>query len=251
MIRRLLLATVSAATMAAGSALAADLPSSAPPPVYIPPAPHFTWTGVYAGGQIGWAQANNNGSISNGPYYTSYGYESQGVIGGAHVGYNLQVNQFVVGLEGSVDGLSLDKSVSTNVGPRPVNYAQDSHVQGSIRGRFGVVGSERWLVYATGGAAFASINAALESPTTYDATSNARVGWTLGGGLEYAITPNWSARVEYRYSDFNGQAFYPTSFSSAAGSGADVNRRYTQNQVQAGFSYKFDLAAPVPVVAKY
>ncbi|WOJ91221.1 porin family protein [Methylocapsa polymorpha] len=248
MIRHLLLATVGAAMMAS-SALAADLPSPAPPPAYVPP--HFTWTGVYAGGQIGWAQANNNGSIGYGPHYASYGYESDGVIGGAHVGYNLQVNQFVVGLEGSVDGLNLNKSLSTNVGLLPVNYAQSSHVQGSIRARLGVVGSERWLLYATGGVAFASINADLASPYSYDATANTRVGWTLGGGLEYAIAPNWSVRVEYRYSDFHGRTFNPTSLSYAIAPGAFVNRRLTENQVQAGFSYKFDLAAPAPVVAKY
>ncbi|WP_026608015.1 outer membrane protein [Methylocapsa acidiphila] len=248
MIRRLLLATVSAA-MTASSALAADLPSPAPPPGYVPP--QFTWTGVYVGGQIGWGQGNNNGSIGYGPHYASYGYESHGVIGGAHIGYNLQIKQFVVGLEGSVDGLNLNRSLSTNVGLLPVYYSQSSRVQGSIRGRLGVVGSERWLLYATGGAAFASINASLASPFSYDGKSNTRVGWTLGGGLEYARTSNWSARVEYRYSDFSGQTFHPTVLSAAAAPGAFVNRRFTENQIQAGFSYKFDLVAPASVVAKY
>ena len=35
--------------------MAADLPSPAPPPVYLPPVPIFTWTGIYVGGQIGYA----------------------------------------------------------------------------------------------------------------------------------------------------------------------------------------------------
>ena len=75
-----------------------------------------------------------------------------------------------------------------------------------------------------------------------------RSGWTVGGGLEYAITNNWSVRAEYRYSDFGGfndfsaKALFPNSF---------VRHHLTENQVQAGFSYKFDSFAPAPVVAKY
>lgn len=54
MLRNLTMASVGALALA-GSALAADLPSRAPPPVFAPPAPVFSWTGVYLGGQIGYA----------------------------------------------------------------------------------------------------------------------------------------------------------------------------------------------------
>ena len=105
--RRILLASAGVIALA-GSAFAADLPSRAPPPVYVPPAPIFTWTGIYIGGQIGyaWGTSNTNLGDSFGDF-TSFSTNNSGVIGGAHVGYNLQLSQFVVGLEGDVDGSSL------------------------------------------------------------------------------------------------------------------------------------------------
>ncbi len=54
MLRRVLLASVGAVALA-GTAFAADLPTRAPPPVYVPPVPIFTWTGIYVGGEIGYA----------------------------------------------------------------------------------------------------------------------------------------------------------------------------------------------------
>jgi outer membrane immunogenic protein len=91
---------------------------------------------------------------------------------------------------------------------------------------------------------------------TYDPISRTRVGWTVGGGIEYAVTNNWSLRVEYRYSDFGHASIHPVTFDAALGGGADVfiTRRFSENRVQAGFSYRFDTApppAPPPVVAKY
>jgi outer membrane immunogenic protein len=118
MSRKFLLASVGALALTGSAALAADLPSRAPPPVYLPPAPVFTWTGIYVGGQIGYAWGGGSDNFTGyDPFSglgiaTSIGGTPNGVIGGANVGYNLQINQWVVGLEGSVDGTSL--STSTN-----------------------------------------------------------------------------------------------------------------------------------------
>ena len=77
-----------------------------------------------------------------------------------------------------------------------------------------------------------------------------RVGWTIGGGVEWAVNNNWSVRGEYRYADFGNltdapnQIFYPGSFYSGT-------RHLDQNQVQFGFNYKFGDAASAPVIAKY
>ncbi len=248
MLRRIILSSVGALALA-GTAFAADLPSRAPPPVYVPPVPIFTWTGIYIGGQIGYAWGNQNSNFGDSfGDFASISSSSSGVIGGGHVGYNLQLNQFVIGLEGSVDGSSLSKTA--NFSPFLLGSAAitaNADVQGSIRGRLGYAW-DRVLIYATGGVAFAGTKATLATPFSYDTFSNTRVGWTVGGGLEYAITNNWSIRAEYRYSDFGHPSYFSTSFPGGAG----FNRHFVENQVQAGFSYKFDtFAPPVPVVAKY
>jgi outer membrane immunogenic protein len=265
MIRKLLLASVGALALA-GSAVAADLPSRAPPPVYVPPVPIFTWTGVYIGGQVGYAWGNNN--ITWGDNYGSFGSfneQGNGVIGGAHVGYNLQLGQWVVGLEGDVDGSSISHNNGTHSYYTPygggyyvsgVNYTTNAGIQGSIRGRVGVAW-DRVLLYGTGGVAFAGTNSSLSVPafgTTYnggyDSQSSTRVGWTVGGGLEYAVTNNWSVRAEYRYANFGNTTFYPVNSFNYDGGGY-IQRKFTENRVQVGFSYKFDTYAPAPVVAKY
>jgi outer membrane immunogenic protein len=113
-------------------------------------------------------------------------------------------------------------------------------------------------VYALGGVAFAGTTVDLRAdfPTyTYDTADNARVGWTVGGGLEYAIDNNWSIRAEYRYAQFGSSNLYAVNFGagnptlgSLGDLGAFVNRKFNSNSVQAGFSYKFVTAPPPPAV---
>ena len=257
MYRQILMASVGAIALA-GSAFAADLPSRAPPPVYVPPVPIFTWTGIYVGGQIGYAWGTSNTNLGdNFGDYVSFSSNNSGVIGGAHVGYNLQLSQFVVGLEGDVDGSSLSKSISNTAlidGVLvPTTISGNINVQGSIRGRVGYA-FDRVLLYATGGVAFAGINGSISTPFGYDSASTTRVGWTVGGGLEYAITNNWSVRAEYRYAQFGHSTVYANNSFVLPGLtavGAFGNRTINENRVQVGFSYKFDTAAPAPVVAKY
>jgi len=261
MLHRLLFASASAVAIA-GSAFAADLPSRAPPPVYIPPTPIFTWTGIYIGGQVGYAWGTQRANVLLPGGTTIFNsYSAEGVIGGAHVGYNYQVNQWVLGIEGSVDGTSISKTfIPGTVFPAALGfpagfgatYTTSAPIEGSIRGRLGVAW-DRVLLYATGGAAFAGVQATYSSPFASVTQSSTRVGWTVGGGVEYAVTNNWSVYAEYRYSDFGSYSHSPTSvFATAvlAGAPVTVNRHFTQNQVQVGFSYRFS-APPAPVVAKY
>jgi outer membrane immunogenic protein len=225
------------------AALAADLPARrAPPPVFIPP-PIFTWAGVYVGGQIGYAWGTSNSYIVATPFAQSNSPE--GVIGGAHIGYNYQINQFVVGLEGDVDGSSFSKSTFDT--PTGTTFGMKIPVEGSARGRIGYAW-DRTLFYATGGAAFADIKhtyVGLFNPAApFFSNSATRVGWTVGGGLEYAVTNNWSVRGEYRYTDFGRNA-------DAIGTGI-VSHHDVEHAVRVGFSYKFDMyAPPPPVIAKY
>ena len=257
-----------AAATLAGSAFAADL---APPP---PPVPIFTWNGLFVGGQIGyawgrdtvtWSGISNDDELAGG----TFSHTPQGVIGGAHVGYNLQYNRWLVlGIEGSVDGTNLRHTAAVPVNdfvgdtPGSITATSRADVQGSLRGRIGIA-FDRALIYGTGGIVFTGFNTAIVDTTGFftgipgtNATfSNTRAGWTAGGGIEYAVTDNWWVRAEYRYSNFGhttdfpfaGQLPFPDSF-------VFLQHHLTENQVQAGFSYRFDWTVPqpaVPVVAKY
>ncbi|WOJ89911.1 porin family protein [Methylocapsa polymorpha] len=272
MLRQILMASVGAIALA-GSAVAADLRAPAPAPVYAP-AP-YNWSGLYIGGQIGYAWGNLNSTpygfaAPAGPLGTfllsgPFSGNPQGVIGGVHLGYNLQINQWLLGLEGDVDGTGLNRTViAPTFFTPPLDAAfvnpgfgatvhTTSPLQGSIRLRAGFAW-DRALIYATGGAAFAGIKTTYSDFFGFDSISRTRAGWTVGGGVEYAVTDNWSVRAEYRYADFGRYNDYLiNSFPlTTAGVGlADaVHTHFTENRVQVGFSYKFG-AAPAPIVAKY
>jgi outer membrane immunogenic protein len=240
--KKLLLASLALAALgSAQPALAADMPVKARPlpPAVIP----FSWTGFYIGGQVGWARATDEASIENPgvpvAIFLPFEVEMEGVIGGGHVGFLWQYNNIVLGLEGSIDASDLDSSFQVGICPLFCGAATTSiDVQASLRGRLGFA-FDRFLVYATGGIAFADIT------NTYNTTpfgggfasiGDWRTGWTAGGGLEYAFTNNWSARGEYRYSDFgdvidkSNVAFFPAT---------NLNRHVTQHQAQLGVSYRF------------
>jgi outer membrane immunogenic protein len=274
--RRRLLLTSFGLVAFAGPAFAADL---APPPLAPPVAPPFTWTGVYLGGQIGYAWGADNiyynayDPLSGVLYTPSVSASPSGVIGGAHVGVNYQIDKpgggFVLGLEGSVDGLGSRNTVSAGFGAFGGGSASASttaDIQGSVRGRFGIAW-DRLMAYATGGVAFggfktnyavaanASGSAAINGGAPFygsNGFSSTRVGWTAGGGIDYAITNNWSVFAEYRYTSFGttGNVGLPTpAFAAASGLVAgplSSTRTLNQSQVQAGFSYKFDINAPNP-----
>ncbi len=282
MIRKLLLASVGALALTGSAAFAADLPVRAPPPVYVPPAPIFTWTGIYVGGQIGygWATGNNNFTGYDpfylaDPYITSnFGSTPSGVIGGGHVGYQVQLPQWsmfsssgvVLGLEGSVDGSSLtNTSAAFFPDGTTVTAHTNADIQGSIRGKLGIAW-DRVLIYATGGVAFGGFNTNVNIADSGAITgapffangsvSTTRVGWTVGGGLQYAITDNWWVFAEYRYTDWgtiNDGNLSGSGFLAGVQETAYFNghRRLDENQVQVGLSYKFDLGGPPAVVAKY
>jgi outer membrane immunogenic protein len=254
MFRKSLLSTAALLAIG-GSAFAADLPSRAAPPVYMPPPPPiFTWTGFYVGGQVGYAWGNSGttaASTATGATIGEPGYNPNGVIGGAHAGYNYQMSQFVIGLEADVNGSNYRGSGISNSGV--FTNSTNIPVDGSIRGRVGFAW-DRALFYGTGGVAFGSLQNNTVNTLTgaSDSFDRFAVGWTAGGGVEYAVTNNWSIRAEYRYTDFgtNNQLLV-----NSTGGAVNLNKHETENRVQAGFSYKFGepLAPPppLPAVAKY
>ncbi len=147
MFRKFLLGSVGAIALAS-SALAAEPPPA--PPTYLPPAPIFTWTGIYVGGQIGYAWTSGNNQFTGfDPFFpigstgtflsSSVGGTPNGVIGGGNVGYNLQINQWVLGLEGDVNGTSLtNTAVAFFPDGTSLNAHSKSDIQGSIRGKVGI-----------------------------------------------------------------------------------------------------------------
>ena len=212
----------------ASPAFAADLPHpiyKAPP--YAPEvAPLFSWSGFYVGinGGYAWGKADVSNSLGSFTTDTQDGW----LIGGT-VGYNYQMGNFVLGLEGDFD-YALIKGNTTNTGACAAGSCEVKNTWfATARGRVGYA-MDRWLPYITGGGAFAGLKV---EPSTGNSSSSTTTGWTAGAGVEYAFMPAWSAKIEYLYADLGKS----TCDASICGVSTDVDPKI--NIVRAGLNYHF------------
>ncbi|HUD88199.1 MAG TPA: outer membrane protein [Xanthobacteraceae bacterium] len=149
----------------------------------------YNWTGFYLGinGGGGWGHsywdANTTGINLSG-----------GLVGGT-AGYNYQIGSAVIGLEGDVDWANL-KGTSTSTGC-PVGCSTSDTWLSTVRGRAGYAFGGI-LPYVTGGLAVGDIRAATPG---FAGASDTNAGWTAGGGIEFALPGNWSAKAEYLHVD--------------------------------------------------
>jgi len=229
----------SAAAMLAVPAFAADLPRRTQPvasaPIIVPPA--FSWTGFYLGANAGWQWTDTNQSVSysaaegTGP---SFGGEKDGFTAGATLGYNMQFDQFVVGLEGDWNWVDVSRSGSgvTSIGGTAVSGSSSTDWLATARARFGVA-FDRFLVYGTGGFAFANVDSTVTFGGVTTGDDDMRWGWTLGGGVEYSLMNNWSAKVEYLYYQLEKK-----NYSLALGGGS-FRSEPEGSIVRAGLNYRF------------
>jgi outer membrane immunogenic protein len=216
--------------------------TKAPPPVVVPV---YSWTGFYVGAQVGWSQIRDSQYLSSPTFVLSVSSHANGAVGGGHIGYNFQASQFVFGVEGDIEGSSVNNTYV--IGPPFISTAGTNNLnwEGSLRGRAGIA-VDRVLFYGTGGWAFGSFNDGYTTAGTSFAqsVSSTRNGWTAGGGIEYALPSNWTARVEYRYTDWGTYTNNLNVFLAPPGTSVD---KVTQQAVRVGVSYKFG----GPVVARY
>ncbi len=191
-----------------------------------------------------------------------------GVIGGGQVGFNAQSGSFVFGLEGDFDGLSatnhqygsysLPATALTTGAIVNTNARYSPEWEATIRGRLGFA-MDRFLVYGTGGVAFvhfSDFGATSYAPAVTDAVVAAnpgvafgpysaggsnnptRTGWTVGGGVEYAVSPSVSVGAEYRYTEVGD---YDVAYGSAGPNGVLQAGRpnFTDSAILAKVNFRF------------
>lgn len=188
-----LLTTVFAVLVSAGVANAADLGvkvAPAPVPVLLPA---YTWTGLYVGAQAGYSWNRDDWTnVLGGP-------NSEGFVIGGHIGYNYQINMLVVGLEGSF--VYSDASGTDNCVPGFARCRTEHNWAGDVRARAGLA-FDRALIYGAAGVAAEDVTLSVQSIFGNGKASETLWGYTLGAGVEYAVTNNIILGVEYKFSDF-------------------------------------------------
>jgi opacity protein-like surface antigen len=122
------------------------------------------------------------------------------------------------------------------------NYRQELPWFATFRARLGVMATPTWLFYVTGGLVIGEIttNASFTTPTATVASrfSNIKAGFVVGGGTEWALSPNWSFKVEYLYIDFGRIDHSFPSILPFVGT-FTASSRITDNIVRVGVSYRF------------
>jgi outer membrane immunogenic protein len=268
---KFLFAGIALAAVAAGPALAADLPVRQAPPVYAPPPviAYYNWTGCYLGlnGGYGWRQNHTiDAVISNGNTFTDAGTLGvSGGFGGGQVGCNYQAGAAVFGIETDFQGSGMSKSVGPTTivaGGATGTFSASDKVKwfGTLRGRVGYA-ADRVLLYVTGGLAYANnsfeftgVDAGGNS-FTFD-NSTTKTGYVLGAGIEWAVAGSWTVKAEYQYLNFGsvGPFTVPVLDAGGAPNGVSVttsSHKADFQTIRIGFNYLFNAApAPVPVYGK-
>jgi outer membrane immunogenic protein len=227
---------------ATGGAMAADLaarPYTKAPPVVA--APIYNWTGFYLGINGGWGNGHTRQLDTAG--LTTGNYNQSGGLVGGTIGYNWQVNSFVLGIEGDWDWAQINGSVNIPglcVGNG--NCFTNLRDIGTVRGRAGFAWNN-WLFYGTGGLAFGEVRAGQDSCTgpLQICGTNTRTGWAAGLGAEVGFAQNWSAKLEWLHYDLGDKVTYTPVIPVTVSEHGDI--------VRAGINYRFNWGSPV--VAKY
>ena len=257
----------------AGRANAADLPAAAPayrtPAVAVSPA--FSWTGFYAGANVGYGKSGNSdgvlftdfpvgsftGSFASGQTPHSIGFDPKGVVGGVEAGYNWQNDALVFGVEADFSGTGI-KGSGTFFFPGSILGAPETTTASSSlkwlatgRARLGFTVADRLLLFTTGGIAFGQVtnqmsifasNPAANFLATLNGSSkSSRTGWVAGAGAQYALTNNIFAKAEWLYYDLGSSTFSAPEVLNGATQAFGLNSSFKTNGniVRFGVDFRF------------
>ncbi len=250
----------------ATSASAADLPSKTVP-TFVAPKPVFTWTGAFVGLNAGYAFGDGRAQTTGtpafltlvGPGIVPNGLDTKpdGFIGGGQVGYNLQFGALVAGVEADLQFADLKKSssfVGAAVLGTQLTTSAGSEITylGTARARLGFTPFDRLLIFGTAGLAFGDVKnngsvTGVQAPALQwtGTRSDTKFGYAVGGGLEYALTDNLTAKGEYLYYDLGKTTVTALGNPAVRGVGALDGIDYVarvENRgsiLRAGVNYKF------------
>lgn len=223
-----------------------------------PAVPVFNWQGFYVGGETRNSWTNTKIDPKNAEGSFSWNPKTNGFVGGVFAGYNFDIGHNII-LGVDTDLLWTDitakdtRSFTTStIEPGPkifppiIEFDADSDRArvkqkwvGATRARIGYA-MDRWLPYLSGGAAYARIETSIVDVdvSTHQGTvlfneSKTRLGWTAGGGIDYAVTDKILLRAEYRYTDFGKKNHLLTNGST------QYRFKYKANDFRVGAAYRF------------
>jgi hemoglobin/transferrin/lactoferrin receptor protein len=220
--------------------------------------PAFDWTGLYIGANAGYM----SGSAKAADYQLVYsGINPQqpgdktlgdftGKSGGVQAGFNYQfANNLVVGLEGDFAWTDASYNTDTYLARREMTgFTAEVNWMAMARARVGVA-VDRLFVYGAAGFAAADVDASefliLKSragevtSSSYYSDNQTMTGWTVGAGVEYAMTRNWTLKGEYNFVNLDRGSFTNESQLGDLTATRTWRGDLDIDQVRVGVNYKF------------
>jgi opacity protein-like surface antigen len=214
----------------------------------------INWTGFYIGAFSGMDYGHGHWGYLGG----TVDPRVAGYLGGGQVGYNYQLDQWVLGVEGDIGGTNTHGAVACNTlsvnGFIPATMFEltcstRATWLATFTARLGYAW-DRTLFYVKGGGAatnetftascnFGPLNApgtnctnAVGAFTNGFSAGDNRWGWTVGYGTEFALTRNWSAKAEWDYLSFDNH-------NLTASDGSTINAELRVSEVKVGVNYRF------------
>jgi opacity protein-like surface antigen len=239
-------------------AAAGDMPIKAPMLAAGP----MDWTGFFVGGHMGGGYSDDNWSDPFGSTAIAGGFtdvagfgdttHATGPLGGGQIGTDWQIGRVVMGIQADASAADLRGENTCFSGLGGINCQHTVNALGTITGRVGYAW-DRSLVYVKGGGAW--------TVTGYDLLANTNVlklgtgsadldswGWTVGGGIEYALTNHWTALVEY---DHIGVPTTVVAFPTVATiDTATISVKQTVDLFKLGVNYRFNFASLQTIAAR-
>src|SRR5260370_11294729 len=159
-------------------------------------APTCYWCGLYIGLNAGYGGADFEADVNeaNDPNSLSAKHSASGGVGGGHIGYNYVLGNFLLGAETDISATTI-KQTQSGIETKLPWF-------GTTRLRGGFLLTEYLMVYGTGGAAYGHVKVGDTAGGMVFTTPG--VGWVVGAGAEYALTPNLLLGAEYLHVDLDG-----------------------------------------------
>lgn len=200
------------------------------------------WQGLYVGANIGASWSRASGHETSADPFNGFDFErlrsrNETFTGGGQIGYNVQWGHIVAGIEADFNYVDHSNSATSFSGAVSSNTSGD--FTGTVRPRLGFAAGP-WLLYGTAGLAYGNVQTTISSNLGDGFTASSsewRTGWVAGGGIEYAISKNWSLKTEYLHTDLGGSTASATS--TLDGNTYSWRTRAVDDAVRFGINYRF------------
>jgi outer membrane immunogenic protein len=234
------------ACLIAGSARAADLGVAPVKAAFVPVSTN--WSGLFIGaeGGTGWG---TDQLFFPGPLTRTSSFDTSGALAGVVIGTHFQLpgSNWVFGIEGNLDWADIKGTTSCPLAGFSCSTKLDAYASGT--GRIGYAWSS-FLLYGKAGFAWGRDRAWGASATgavVEHTTRIGRSGYTLGAGIEYMFAPNWAAKLEYDYTQFDSRTVAAKTPAGTFIENIELSGR-SFSTIKGGINYHFNWVPPAVLV---